>query len=211
MKKEDLEKRFKKEFPEFKWIDKYGDLKTEFALAEISVNDNEDYEDYIEIPMGSKNFIPGIENFIEDTYDNTLTINSINEELFDKIIEGIKQWREHIDSIRKSEDERDQLVLIHPDWDIESFKKDFKIVCGDDMDWRLGIMSTKDWDFSNDDLCRELNENSKDCFAIGLMSERWDSLEEALEDMELTKEYEELKEKYPGVGSITEIYDTDFD
>lgn len=211
MKKEDLEKRFKKEFPEFKWIDKYGDLRTEFALAEISVN--EDYEDYIEIPMGSKNFIPGIENFIEDTYDNTLTIDSINEELFDKIIEGIKQWREHIDSIRKSKDERDQLIFIHPDWYIESFEKDFKIIVGEanSLGGRLGIMSTKDWDFSNDDLCRELNENSRDCFAIGLISERYDSLEEALEDMELTKEYEELKEKYPGIESITEIYDTDFD
>ena len=66
-------------------------------------------------------------------------------------------------------------------------------------------MSTKEWDFGNDELCTELNENSGDCFGIGVDNE--DSLED------LPKTYEELKEQYPDVTKIPEsrIYWTDFD
>ena len=209
MKKEDLVKRFKEEFPEFNWEERYDYLRTNFALAQIQVD-----EEFVEIPMGSKKFIPGIKNLIEDEYDVSLTIDSINEEILDKIIKGIKCWEKHIDKLRKSKNERDQLIFIHPGWDIESFKKDFKIVVGENVDWRLGIMSTGDWDFSNDELCTELQENSGDCFGIGPFFDQWDdSLEEALENWDLTEAYEELKKKYSNVELIKDedIYDTDLD
>lgn len=144
--------------------------------------------------------------------DGFTPIDDIDDHILDLIIKGLRNWKNYIDGIRKSKDEKDQLIIIHPDWDIESFKKDFKIVCGEGMNWRLGIMSTGEWDFSNDELCDELHENSCDCFGIGsIFDEGWSSLEEWLEDSDLTEVYEELKKKYPGVDLIKDIYETDFD
>lgn len=228
MDKERLIERLKNELSDLNWKErkerKYTDLESNFACAFILAGDTYSGTGFgISIHVAKK-----ILNYIEKNNlditgrfkkvfnfeDGFTSIDDIDDHILDLTIKGLKNWKNYIDGLRKSKDERDQLILIHPDWDIESFKKDFKIVCGEDGDWRLGIMSTGEWNFSNDELCDELNKNSCDCFGIGSFYDMmldWDSLEEFLEDKDLTEEYEELKKKYPDVNSIKDIYDTDFD
>jgi hypothetical protein len=223
MKNEELIEKLKKELPELNWKDdvRYAYIESNFACSfimagetcdgdgfDISVHVAEKMLDYVK-----KNNLDttGRFNQVFNIEEGFISIDDIDDYILDLIIKGLRNWKNYIDGLRKSKDERDQLIFIHPDWDIESFKKDFKIIVGEDMDWRLGIINTKDWDFSNDELCAELGENSCDCFGIGPFYDMWDSLEEALEDWDLTEEYEELKKKYPGVDLIEDIYDTDFD
>jgi len=218
MDKERLIERLKNELPELNWKEReYADLESKFACASILAGDTYDgtgfYIHSIHVANKILNYIE--KNNLDTTgkfkqvfkpEDNFTSIDDIDDNILDLIIKGLRNWKNYIDGLRKSKDERNQLIIIHPDWDIESFKKDFKIVCGG-----LGIMSTGEWDFSNDELCGELNENSCDCFGIGSIFDMWDSLEELLEDWDLTEEYEELKKKYPGVDLIKDIYETDFD
>lgn len=224
MKVQEIVEKLKRELSELNWITessyRFSELESSFACSDIWIGDQSGKYYLAMTERIMKKILKyvkhnGLDNGrfkqIFNPEEGSVLLDSIDDYILGLIIKGLKDWKEGIDKLRKSDVDEDQLIFIHPDWNIESFKKDFKVIVGNDDGWRLGIMSTKDWDFSNDDLCSELNENSEDCFAIGLMSERYDSLEEVLEDMELTKEYEELKEKYPGVESITEIYDTDFD
>lgn len=226
MNKERLIKRLQDELPELNWKDRKNDdadLESNFACAFILAGDTYDGTGFdISVHVAKKilNYVKknnldttGRFKQVFDLREGVISIDDIDDYILDLIIKGLRYWKSYIDGLRKSEDVRDQLIIIHPDWDIESFKKDFKIVCGEDMDWRLGIMSTGEWDFSNDELCNELNENSCDCFGIGSAFDMWDSLEELLEDSdeELTVAYEELKNKYPGVDLIKDIYETDFD
>lgn len=227
MKIQEFTDKLKKELPELNWKDYVvsEDIISDFAFSEILVGD---FYGSIGLRISSSHVAKKVLNYIErnnldttgrfkqvfDSEEGFISINDIDDYILDLIIKGLKNWKEYIDRIRKSKDERDQLIIIHPDWDIDSFKNDFKIVCGDNRDYRIGIMSTKDWDFSNDKLCSELTENSCDCFGIGLLSDVTDSFDEFLEDSddELTKAWEELKEKYPDfVVSYEDIYITDFD
>ena len=225
MKKEELIKKLQDELPELNWKTniRYADLESNFACSmiwageqhegtglDMSIHVAEKVLDYVK-----KNNLDTDGRFkqIFNPEEGLISVDDIDDHILDLIIKGLRGWKNYIDGIRKSSDERDQLIFIHPDWDIESFEKDFKVVVGEDMDWRLGIMSTKDWDFSNYELCNELNENSCDSFAIGSLFDVWDSIEETLADRELTEEYEELKKKYRGVELIRDmdIYETDFD
>ena len=223
MNKEKLIEKLKNELPELNWKDniRYASIESNFACAFMLAGDTYDGDGF-DIPVHvAKKILNYVKKNNLDTTgrfkqvfkpeEGVISIDDIDDYILDLIIKGLRNWKNYIDGLRKSKDERDQLIIIHPDWDIESFKKDFKIIVGEDMDWRLGIISTKDWDFSNDELCDELNENSCDCFGIGSIFDTWDSLEELLEEWDLTKEYEELKKKYPGVDLIKDIYDTDFD
>lgn len=223
MNKEKLIERLKNELPELNWKEKgYADLESNFACAFILAGDTYDgvgFDISIHVAKKILNYFfqynldtTGKFKQVFDLKEGFISIDNIDDNILDLIIKGLKYWKNYIDGLRKSKDEKDQLIIIHPDWDIESFKKDFKIVVGEDMDWRLGIMSTKNWDFSNEELCDELNGNSCDCFGIGSIFDVWDSLEELLEDIDLTEEYEELKKKYPEVDLINkDIYETDFD
>lgn len=241
MKKEEIKKKLEEELPDFKWkeseyIDAYS---TDIACARISVEEN-----IFLIPgivklrmtehLERENLLIDVDKFKErlgltgDNFwnDEEIQLEDIDEGFLDSIISGLKLWREGIDKLRRGKSDRDQLIIIHPDWDLEDFEVDFKIITGDDRDYRLGIMSTRNWDFSNDDLCRELQENSEDCFAIGPEEGGYDYDEEdenddegieekeypeIIIDRELEKAYDELKEKYPNIIHITEIYETDFD
>ena len=221
MNKEKLIEKLKNELPELNWREECTNLESNFACAFMLAGDTYDGDGF-DIPVHvAKKILNYVKKNNLDTTgrfkqvfkpeEGVISIDDIDDYILDLIIKGLRNWKNYIDGLRKSKDERDQLIIIHPDWDIESFKKAFKIIVGEDMDWRLGIISTKDWDFSNDELCDELNENSCDCFGIGSIFDTWDSLEELLEEWDLTKEYEELKKKYPGVDLIKDIYDTDFD
>lgn len=226
MKLTEIVRKLKNELPELNWYDSGYWFGSTYACATISIK-----KDYLYLDMSLQvkrriaelllkhGLISDVEDFKkntlnisnEDDYeDDVISLDSMDETTFDLIIKGLKYWKEFIDDLRKSNFDEDQLILIHADWDIESsFKNDFKVIVENiDDSWGafdLGVMSTKEWDFGNDELCTELNENSGDCFGIGVDNE--DSLED------LPKTYEELKEQYPDVTKIPEsrIYWTDFD
>ena len=226
MKLTEIVEKLKNELPELNWYDTGYWFDGTYACATIGIK-----KDYLYLDMSLQvkkriaelllkhGLISDVEDFKkntlnisnEDDYeDDVISLDSMDETTFDLIIKGLKYWKEFIDDLRKSNFDEDQLILIHTDWDIESsFKKDFKVIVENiDDSWGvfdLGVMSTKEWDFGNDELCTELNENSGDCFCIGVDNE------DCLED--LPKTYEELKKLYPDVTKIPEsrIYWTDFD
>lgn len=226
MKLTEIVEKLKNELPELNWYDNEYWFGSTYACATIRIDKDDLYLDMslqvkrrIAELLLKHRLISDVEDFKkntlnisnEDDYDDdVISFDSMDETTFDLIIKGLKYWKEFIDDLRKSNFDEDQLILIHTDWDIESsFKNDFKVIVENiDDSWGafdLGVMSTKEWDFGNDELCTELNENSGDCFGIGVDNE------DCLED--LSKTYEKLKEQYPDVTKIPEsrIYWTDFD
>lgn len=225
MNKKELVEKLRKELPEFDWKDdgywSDEDVYTHFACTRILFGECGNDERGAEVPpfvidrmkdyvsnIGGNSEISSLvsgEGFIpEDIVDS--------EAYLDLITKSIGDWKkEHVDKLRKGTTLEDQLVLIHPDWSIEGFEKDFKVildVCDeDDFYEKIGIMSTGEWNFGNDRLCNELSDNSGDCFAI------WPYEEDEDEPFQekYPKTYEELKKVYPNVDKITKIYATDFD
>lgn len=244
MEAKEIKKKLEGVLPDFNWKENSWNFRANIACARISIEDEK-----LLIPglvkvrmvehLSEENLLDDVNNFkeklgliSEDLWnDEEIQLEDIDEGFLDSIIAGLRLWREGIDKLRKGKSDRDQLIIIHPDWDLEDFEKDFKFISKESEDcfgFRLGIMSTKDWDFSNDDLCRELNENSGECFAIGPeegegeydYDEEGEDDDEDIEekeypeviiDRELEEAYDELKEKYPNIIHITKIYETDFD
>ena len=100
---------------------------------------------------------------------DTTTLTGLKYDIF---VECLKEWIKSFESIKKTDKDKDQIVLIHPDcdnWTIPSILKDFStIIKGDSFEFSVGIVSTSKWNFSNRFLCEELQSNSGDCFGIGL-------------------------------------------
>lgn len=226
MKTLDVIEKLEKELPELNWTSNDRWFNCNFACTGIYIDKNDSTLDMsIQVKkriaklLFKNKLISNQESFKKDILkitnekyyeDDIIYLDSLDETSFDLIIKGLKLWKEFIDNLRKSDNPKDQLIIIHPDWDIEGFKKDFKIIVENHSDsgWPegLGIMSTGEWDFGSSRLCDELNENSGDCFSI------WVDEEDMLED-DCSETYEELKKQYPEVINIPEsrIYCTDFD
>lgn len=130
------------------------------------------------------------EIFFEDEDDKTI----------DLIISGLKAWKNHMDTLRRGIKEEHQVVFIHPSWNIDSdiIKKDFKYIAGN----RLGIMSTKDWNFGNKQLTDFIQGNSQNCLLI------WPAGEDAIVNIKNFSLYQELKKSYPNIDTYP-IYISD--
>lgn len=226
MKKEELIKRLQESLPEFNFrVHRFSEEGyTNISCARFNIdNDIFDFSgrvkqrmaDYIEKNNLAKDIDKfkrklGLVELADNDYnDHSILLSDIDEEFLGLLIKGLKGWKEWLDEFRKGESNRDQLIIIHPDWDLEDFEKDFKIISGEEGDYRLGIISTDKWDFSNEELRDELQVYSGDCFCIWSIEDEDMSLQEIIEDRELEDAYRQIK--YPNLKSITEIYSTDFD
>lgn len=228
MTKKELVEKFKSKFPELKWKEFGGDFRTQFACSRFEIEDDYDTgSPGLVIPVKEKLLdycIPHLSKYgislrkfkeIMNPNEEYIWIDSIDPNIIDLIMVCLRDWVDYINTLRspaKGSLIEDQLVLIHPDWDIEyGFEDDFEVIVSDDdpdnwADWRLGVMSTEKWDFGKDELKDELNDNSGDCFCI------WEYDEEPLpESEEFSKLYENLKKVYPDADKVTKVYSTDFD
>ena len=129
-----------------------------------------------------------------------------SEEELDFFISAIRVWMKKCDSLRKSDRDEKQLVLIHPDLDKYSaprFLDDLDYISDYDEDgWRVGVMNTNKWDLSKEDLIEAISDNSGDCFNI----------EEGDPDLYIEKEtLEKFFEDHPEARGISNVYITDWD
>lgn len=230
MKSKDITKKLKEGLQDFNWIIEPDEISmyASVACACFIAGDNL-HSDYYELDFSinvKKKIVDYlVENkLITDTKlfrkrlgldetcdysDSPIKYSDIDENFLDLVIKGLRIWKDNIDILRKGDIDEDQLIIIHPDWYLEDFEKDFKFITEDheNFECRLGIMSTKDWDFGKEELRDELNKNSCDSFAIWPFEPDDDSVDED----ELEEAREELKKMYPNLDSITKVYNTDFD
>ncbi len=232
MKNEEIIKKLKEELPDFDWTEqKDGTIEASMACATFIAgigyfnSDFElDFSVYVKRKVLSyleeKNLLSDVDEFENklgldknNRYsDDPIPFNTIDENFLDLVIKGLRIWKNELDKLRKGDTDEDQLIIIHPDWDLKGFEKDFKFITKEPdscFDPRLGVMSTKDWDFGNEDLRDELQENSGDCFCIWPYDEDDDWI--SIDDDELKDAKNELQQIYPDLSKFTKIYNTDFD
>lgn len=228
MKNSEIIRRLAENLPDFGWISEELDktpIEASVACAVFTAGDNYsnsgecelDFPVYVKRKVVSylqeRNLLLDVEvEAFEEKLgldknnkysDEPIRFSTIDENFLDLLIKGLKIWKEEIDKLRKGNTDEDQLIIIHPDWNIDGFEKDFKFLTPEPdscFDFRMGIMSTKDWDFGNEDLRDELQENSGDCFCI------W-----PFDDDELKDAKDEWRKLYPDLDKITLVYNTDFD
>ena len=139
-----------------------------------------------------------------------LDLSELNDKEYTVLLQAIKKWMNECDTIRKSDDDIDQIVLIHPDLDednVPCFLRDCKCIVGSG-DWRAGIISTKDWDLDKPELHEAIIDSTGDCFGIG---EDYDNELEYQRERGGVDYLEELEKVYPGAKKISRIYTTDWD
>lgn len=230
MKNEEIIKKLKEELPDFDWTEqKDGTIETSVACATFIAGigySNSDFELDFSVDvkrkvlsyLEEKNLLSDVDEFENklgldknNKYsDDPIPFNTIDENFLDLVIKGLKIWKDELDKLRKGDTDEDQLIIIHPDWDLKGFEKDFKFITKEPdscFDPRLGVMSTKDWDFGKEELRDELQYNSCDCFCIW----PYDEDDDSIDDDELKDAKNELQQIYPDLSKFTKIYNTDFD
>ena len=143
----------------------------------------------------------------------SIEISGISDHIYDFIKKTIIDWMEKCDNLRKSNKNKEVLVLIHPDCDnfnVPCILRDMKCIVGPpkDWEWRLGVMNLKDWNFSDNSLCDLLSDSTGDCFWIDKTDS--DELEERSDEAGIDLMSELLK-VYPQAQGIKEIFTTDWD
>lgn len=220
MNKKDILNQFKLKFPDFTITSdsahyglaefnlRSGQLALPYSLGSFmmdKVNEN------IKKSMGDA----FVDFLISDDCDSCLLfdITRLDQRSLDTIFDVIRSWKQDFDKSRKSNiiQIEDQVVLIHPDIDNISapdLLKDCTSIIGKSGSWRIGIISTSTWDFSNQEFTEHIEENSEDCFCIDGVEE--DDLDEALGETKLGREYERLVNQRPELAKA-KVYITDWD
>lgn len=132
-----------------------------------------------------------------------------SEEDLDFFLRSLRRYVDECESVRHSNEDIDQIVFLHPDIpedEVLGFLNDFKCVinspnfCG----YGVGIISTKNWDFRNEELIDLFCSSNGDAFGI----EEYEDGDIDEDDEELL---EELYKKYPEAKNIKSIYITSYD
>jgi hypothetical protein len=138
-----------------------------------------------------------------------INLELINDDQLSRIINKAKKWASRLDKIRKGvEPYKDQIILIHPDCDeftIPEILRDMKYIHGEEYDYRVGVLNTKDWDLSNSKLSDILTDRSLDCFAY--TSIQSSEVADYLDDMSI---FNQLIAEHPELKNCP-IYITDYD
>lgn len=213
MEAKELFEKLKKELPEFIWNGdyEYGWYNGYYFVNEFSIENNE-----ISIeccpPLFIKAYleIANIKEANNEIEDGVFVIES--EEDLDLFIKAARLWMERCDSLRKSDRNEKQIILIHPDLyelSVPKFLKDFDYIYTDpdNSDLRIGVMDARKWDFSKEELVDAISDNTASCFSIQ------PSDLEFVEDSCIWPEsfMQDFYNKYPEARDIKEKYETDWD
>ena len=232
MKKEDLIKRFKQDpiLQNFIWRAHGHGVDMIYCLGVVGIDSS--YEGIMNIPNTLYDQIERVYKQKEPTtWDTTLgrlfeyfnpqytdsneniKIAELTSQDVECIVTAIFDWKQKCDALKVDPDEnKDQLVVIHEnmdDWNAQEILRDFRFIVSDDNEsWapRLGVISSKKWNFGNDDFLWLLQRNSEDCFGVGSISR-----DELFGEYELGDLYNKLKQLYPNLDNIHRIYATDWD
>lgn len=219
MNKKDILNQFKLKFPDFTITSD----SAHYRLAEFNLRSGQ-----LALPYALESFMMDkvkekIGKFIGDAFVDFLSddrdcllfdITRLDQRSLDIIFDAVRSWKQDFDKSLKSDSIIqivDQVVLIHPDIDDISapdLLKDCTSIIGKSGSWRIGIISTSTWDFSNQEFTEHIEENSEDCFCIDGVEE--DDLDEALGETKLGREYERLVNQRPELAKA-KIYITDWD
>lgn len=119
---------------------------------------------------------------------------------------NLRHYVDECESVRHSDEDVDQIVFLHPDIpedEVFGFLNDFKcIIKPTNCDYGIGVISTKNWNFRNEDLIDLFCSSNGDAFGI---NEYEDEVEE---EVELLKK---LYKKYPSAKNIRRMYVTSYD
>ena len=138
------------------------------------------------------------DEWCESTFDS--------EEDLDFFLRNLRRYVDKCESVRHSDEDIDQIVFLHPDIPEDEtfgFFKDFKCIVKSSDGYSIGIISTKDWDFRNEELIDLFCSSNGD--ALGIERCTYNDLDE--DDVDLLLE---LYEKYPGKNTKF-IYTTSYD
>ena len=220
MNKKDILNQFKSEFPDFTITSD----SAHYRLAEFNLRSGQ-----LSLPYSLESFMMDkvkekIEKFFGDAFVDFLSdvcdccllfdIARLDQRSLDIIFDAVRSWKQDFDKSLKSDNIIqivDQVVLIHPDIDninAPDLLKDCTTIIGKSRSWRIGIISTSTWDFSNQEFIEYIEENSEDCFCIDEI--KGDKLDEALGDARLGRGYERLVNQRPELAKA-KVYITDWD
>jgi len=221
MNKKDILDQFKSEFPDFTITSdsahyglaefnlRSGQLALPYALGSFVV-------DKVKENIGKSMGNAFVDFLIIDECDYCplFDITRLDQKSLDVIFDAVRSWKQDFDKSRKSNNIiqiEDQVVLIHPDVDDISapdLLKDCTSIIGKSGSWRIGIINTSTWDFSNQGFIDHIEENSDCCFHIYEVED--DELDEVLGDARLGREYERLVKHRPELAKA-KVYTTDWD
>lgn len=219
MNKKDILNQFKLKFPDFTITSDSAN----YRLAEFNLRSGQ-----LALPYALESFMMDkvkekIGKFIGDAFVDFLSddrdcllfdITRLDQRSLDIIFDAVRSWKQDFDKSLKSDSIIqivDQVVLIHPDIDDISapdLLKDCTSIIGKSGSWRIGIISTSTWDFSNQEFIDHIEENSDECFHIYEVED--DELDEVLGDSRLGREYERLVKHRPELAKA-KVYTTDWD
>lgn len=211
MKREEIFEKLKKELPEFIWSHSYSydtgcyfvnEFSVEGVLGSIECCPPLFISTYLEITNMKK--------ASDDIEDGIFIIES--EEDLDLFIKAARVWMKKCDSLRKSDRDEKQIILIHPDLDeslVPMFFKDFDYIYADpdSPDLRIGVMDARKWDFSKEELADAICNNTDNCFSIQPSDLKF------VEDSCIWPEsfMQDFYNKYPEARDIKEKYETNWD
>ena len=138
------------------------------------------------------------DEWCESTFDS--------EEDLDFFLRNLRRYVDKCESVRHSDEDLNQIVFLHPDIPEDEtfgFLRDFKYIVKSSDGYSIGIISTKDWDFRNEELIDLFCSSNGD--ALGIERCTYNDLDE--DDVDLLLE---LYEKYPGKNTKF-IYTTSYD
>ena len=218
MNKKDILDKFKLEFPDFTITSD----SAHYGLAEFNLRSGQ-----LALPYALESFMMDkvkekIWKVIGFAFANFLISNDwvsyllfditrLDQISLDTIFDAVRSWKQDFDKSLKSNNIIqivDQVVLIHPDIDdtnAPDLLKDCTSIIGKSGSWRIGIISTSTWDFSNQEFTEHIEENSDDRFCI----DEVDKLDEALGGTKLGREYERLVNQRPELAKA-KVYITDW-